>query len=137
MIRNPRKFIKQTTYFQASASATQTTTTIDLLGWRTARITQLVQVLADTASLAVTLTDSADDSSYAAVSGGPSIAVAGTDDNTVKDPVDLNLGKLRRYLRIVQTYAGSGAFIAPIVVQLFDPINSAQASDSATEFGFG
>jgi len=137
VIRNPRKFIKQTVAFQAAASASDNSGSIDAKGFRLARISPLVQVNADTASCTLTLEDSADNSSWAAVANTPSIAIAGTDDNTAKAPVDIQLTTLRRYFRIVRSYAGSGTVITPVVIQLLDPIDTALCTDTVTEFGFG
>lgn len=119
----------------ASYTATQTSSvSVDTKGWTWLRVKAHLGAWTTDETVTLTLQDSADDSSFAAVSGGPSIgpygASATAGDQSKEILVHIPSGGLRRYIKVTATHTGTGAFVYGVECELLGPENTAMATQT-------
>lgn len=114
-----------------SAGAEAFTTGVDCRGYRRARVLLVCGTATATGTIAAAnVQDSADNSTYADVTGADFDAITTSNDNTIHH-IDVDLTQRARYLRVAYD-VDTDAVIFGVVVELWDPINP-PATNSSTE----
>lgn len=121
----------------ASYTATQTSSvSMDTKGWTWLRVKAHLGAWATDETVTFTLQDSADDSSFAAVSGGPTTGAFGASATAGDQPkeilVHIPSAGFRRYIKVTATHTGTGSFIYGVECELVGPENTAMATQTPT-----
>jgi len=114
-----------------SAGAEAFTTGVDCKGYRYARVKLICGTATATGTIAAAnVQDSADNTTFADVTGADFDAITTTNDNTIHH-IDVDLLKRARYLRVAYD-VDTDAVVFGVEIDLFDPVNG-PATNSSTE----
>lgn len=121
MIQSPNNFVSITKVFDPSGKTTdQTGAGIDAAGWDFAVFILHFGTMDNSANLVFTVQDSADNSTFADVSGLTYTVVGTADDNTAK-VIQGRLNPLRRYIRLFANDTGGTTNIYGATLLLLGP----------------